>query len=247
MIRLVLAVPVLFLVACSILPAFADTGVVSVVSGKTFQVSYNANGVNIQDIETNPTYDELTVSVQVSSPNASLELTIPRDLLDSKQGNADIPFITVVDGTLANVKEQTPTSTTRTLSLQLTSGNSQIEIIGTYVAVPSGSSPPIVSSSPPSNSQTGSQVQPSTSGSEKYTPVKNTTSSNALPTQPSISKTPSQTNTIQNTVFNIPYLPNVAINLSPIDWAVIVAIVLVIIIVIASAARKKPSKIVKSR
>ncbi|MDE2588353.1 MAG: hypothetical protein KGL95_01635, partial [Patescibacteria group bacterium] len=132
--RLVLGALLSFLVVFTVSPALADTGVIPVVAGKTFQVNYNANGVKIQNIETNPTYEELTVSVQVSSPNALLELTIPRDLLDSKQGNNDIPFITVIDGTLGNVEEKNPTLTTRTISIQLTPGNQQIEIIGTFVA-----------------------------------------------------------------------------------------------------------------
>ncbi|NHI03539.1 hypothetical protein DYY67_1334 [Candidatus Nitrosotalea sp. TS] len=136
MVRLALVVPALFLVFSSLSSVFADTGSFPVVFGNTYQINYNANGVVIQDIEVNPTYDELTVTVQVSSPNASLDLTIPRDLIDSKQGNNDISFIAVVDGTLADMQEKTPTATTRTVSLQLTPDNKQIEIIGTYMVTP---------------------------------------------------------------------------------------------------------------
>ncbi|MDE1873392.1 MAG: hypothetical protein KGH99_07960, partial [Thaumarchaeota archaeon] len=68
MVRLALVVPALFLAFSSLSPVFADTGSFPVVFGNTYQINYNANGVVIQDIEANPTYDELTVTVQVSSP-----------------------------------------------------------------------------------------------------------------------------------------------------------------------------------
>ena len=243
--RLVLGALLLFLVVFTVSPALADTGVMPVVAGKTFQVNYNANGVKIQDIETNPTYEELTVSVQVSSPNALLELTIPRDLLDSKQGNNDIPFITVIDGTLGNVEEKSPTATTRTISIQLAPGNQQIEIIGTYVAMsgPTGSTQttssantqtettPTHAETPSNASQTPSsttQLPPAPKTSQTVTSEENVTSQLSLP---------------QNIVFKIPYVQNVTISLSQIDLAVIGAIALVVIIVIASVAKRRPSRI----
>lgn len=244
--RLVLGALLLFLVVFTVSPALADTGVMPVVAGKTFQVNYNANGVKIQDIETNPTYEELTVSVQVSSQNALLELTIPRDLLDSKQGNNDIPFITVIDGTLGNVEEKNPTATTRTISIQLTPGNQQIEIIGTYVAIsgPTGNS---VQAPSPANIQTPTTpTHPETPSNASQTP----SSTTQLPPAPKTPQTvtsgenaTSQLNLPQNIVFKIPYVPNVTISLSQIDLAVIGAIALVVIIVIASVAKRRPSRI----
>ena len=250
MVRLALVVPVLFLVFSSLSPVFADTGSFPVVFGNTYQINYNANGVKIQDIEANPTYDELTVSVQVSSPSASLDLTIPRDLIDSKQGNNDIPFIAVVDGTLANMVEKTPTATTRTVSLQLTPDNKQIEIIGTYIVTPgpnggvtpSQPSSPVQQTAPAPSTHTPTPPVPPTS---PPTGVQNsTTSSGAL--SKTQQNTLSNANVGGNIVFTIPYIPNATINLSPIDLAVIGAIFIVVIIVIASTARKRPSKTVKS-
>lgn len=245
MVRLALVVPALFLVFSSLSPVFADTGSFPVVFGKTYQINYNANGVVIQDIEANPTYDELTVTVQVSSPSASLDLTIPRDLVDSKQGNNDISFIAVVDGTLANMQEKTPTATTRTVSLQLTPDNKQIEIIGTYMVTPGPNggttTTPVPKTTPAPqtyNNTLPAPVQSPSSGTKNSTtpqsppetkPQPNTAPENTLP----------GTNMTGNLVFTIPYLPNGTINLSPIDCAVIGAIAIVVIIVIASAARKR--------
>ncbi|MGI0087789.1 MAG: hypothetical protein ACREBI_07485 [Nitrosotalea sp.] len=255
MVRLALAVPALFLVFSSLSPAFADTGSFPVAFGNTYQINYNANGVKIQDIEPNPTYEELVVTVQVSSPNASLDLTIPRSLLDSKQNNNDIPFIAVVDGTLADMKEKTPTVTTRTISLQLTPDNKQIEIIGTYIVAPgpNGGTAPSLPSSPVPKTTPLSNSNVPVPQAPLSTAAQNLTTPSSIPeapskTQPNMTheKTPSQENMAGNIVFTIPYLPNVTISLSPIDYAVIGAISIVVIIVIASTARKRPSKIVKS-
>ena len=256
MVRLVLAVPVLFLVVFSLAPVFAVTSSFPVIFGNVYQINYNANGVKIQDIEPNPTYDELVITVQVSSPTASLDLTIPRALLDSKQNNSDIPFIAVVDGTLVNVEEKTPTSTTRTVSLQLTPGNKQIEIIGTYLVAPGpnggispSSSSPAPQTTPASPAYNHTLSVPTVS---PHTESRNTTTSSYQPVVPSQAKqniaqenTLSSANTTGNIVFTIPYLPSVTINLSPIDDAVIGAIFIVVIIVIASTARKRPRKIAK--
>ncbi|MDE1763152.1 MAG: hypothetical protein KGH88_02775 [Thaumarchaeota archaeon] len=245
MVRLVLVASLLFLVMFSIIPAFADTGTVSVVAGKTFQVSYDANRVKVQDIETNPTYDELTVSVQVLSQNALLELTIPRDLLDSKQGNNDIPFITVIDGTLGNVIEKDPTDTTRTISIQLSPGNQQIEIIGTFVATsgPHGSTQTAAPTNTVNHTPNVSQESQSTTATPepKTSPKIITQSQESIPQE----NVTSSLNSSKNIVFNIPYLQNISISLSQTDLAVIGAIVLVIIIVIASVARRKPARIAK--
>jgi hypothetical protein len=251
--RLVLVTSLLFLVAFSISPALADTGTIPVVAGKTFYVNYNANGVKIQNINTNPTYEELTVSVQVSSQNALLELTIPRELLDSKQGSNDIPFITVIDGTLGNVEEKNPTDTTRTISIQLVPGNQQIEIIGTFVATSGPNGGSTQNSSSTSNTQT--QVTQKTYAENPPTNVSQTPQS-TIQTTP-VQKTPPQTtamsqenatsnlNLSQNIVFKIPYLQNATITLSQIDLAVIGSIALVVIIVIASVAKRKLSPVKK--
>ncbi len=253
--RLVLGISLLFLIAFSVSPALADTGTMPVVAGKTFYVNYNANGVKIQNINTNPTYEELTVSVQVSSPNALLELTIPRDLLDSKQGRNDIPFITVIDGTLGNVEEKNPTATTRTIAIQLAPNNQQIEIIGTFVATSGTNGGSIQNSPTASNTQTQTQSTENPPPNVSQTPPSVTQPPTYTTQTPSVQKIPTQTiqqenatsqlNMSQNIVFKIPYLQNVTISLSQVDLAVIGAISLVVIIVIASVAKRRPSQVAK--
>ncbi len=253
MVRPVLALSLLILVVFSILPAFADTGIMSVVAGKTYQVGYTASGLTVQGIQTNPTYEELTASVQVSSPNASLELTIPRALLDSKQGSSDIPFIVVIDGTLGNAEEKNPTADTRTIVIPLSPDNKQIEIIGTYVAIsgPGGSAPPPAT---PSGTQGGpapavNHTSPSQSPSPVTSGLENNQTTTAVQptTQVAAAKNYAVPNMTQNILFRVPYLQNVTLSLSYIDMGVIGAIVIVIIIVIASVARKNNQVLQKRR
>ncbi|HJU14097.1 MAG TPA: hypothetical protein VJ792_06525 [Candidatus Nitrosotalea sp.] len=242
MVRLVPAFAIVFLTILSVYPALADSGLITVVAGKTYQVTYNSNGVRVQDIQTNPTYDELTAAVQVSSPNGYLDLTIPRALLDSKQGSNDIPFIVVIDGTLGNVEEKNATPESRTITIQLSPENKEIEIIGTYVAVsgPTGGisqAPQTVGNQPSASQVVANQSSIQTTQTPSGKPV---TPSQPQPTAPSSpALTPmSQTNATQNIILRIPYVPGFVMSLSYIDLGVIGAIVLVIIIVIASSARR---------
>lgn len=239
-----LPVAVIFLVTLSVLPSLGDTGKMSVVSGKTYQVNYVDSGVTIKSIEANPIYDELTMAVSVTSPNAYLQLTIPRALLDSKQGANDIPFIAVVDGTLGNIEETNPTSDTRTITIQLSAENKQVEIIGTTIAMEGsngGSGQNQVTqiqnttAQRASNQSAGTQIPVKTPAPPSPTSPQTTEKENA--------STKIMQNATSNFVFRIPYIPNGVIRLSSIDLAVIFAIVLVVIIVIATSARKHNNKI----
>ena len=250
MVRTVLTAFIIFLVVMSIVPAFADTGTMSVVSGKTFQVSYNANGVKILSIYTSSS--ELLGTVQVLNPKASIELTMPRSLIDSKDGNNDIPFIVLVDGIFVNATEKNPTTATRTVSIPLDLGNQRIEIIGTFVATSGPSGASTQPASPVSNLpsaitptiNSSSPMSPSTPSTPSVVP-KASPPTASIPKQVMPKNITAQTNASQSISFSIPYLHGATINLSYIDLAVIGAICLVVIIVIASAARKKPSKIAK--
>ncbi|MDE1863119.1 MAG: hypothetical protein KGI33_09425 [Thaumarchaeota archaeon] len=251
----VVAISLAILASICVIPAFAGSGTVAVVSGKTFQVNYTSNGVTVQDIETNPTYDELVLTVQVSGPNAFLQLTIPRALLDSKQGNQDIPFIGVVDGTLANIQETNPAQLSRTISFSLEPGNKQIEIIGTYVAmpgssaaVPGGGSAPSTLQQPEGGSHTTSTPSPTLQN--QTAPAPKTASTAPAPSkhimEASAPPAPVASQNITTIgALKIPYLQNTGINLSAVDLSVVGAISVIVIIVVASTARKKAAKIGK--
>ncbi len=172
--------------------------------------------------------------------------------MDSKQGSNDIPFITVIDGTLGNVEEKNPTETTRTISIQLSPENQEIEIIGTYVATSGASnnlSQTTATTSSPSPSPTPANVtttQQTPPSKTQVLPVESNQTKTQLPVSIPQENVTDTTNLFQNIIIKIPYLQNVTISLSQIDLAVIGAISLVVILVIASVARR-PSRIAKKR
>jgi len=104
----------------------------------TFDVPYIIREGSIEDM----TIDEesLALIISLDSPSdGTLSIDIPRKLTDAKDSNGnDISFIILVDGVEVSYQETT-TSTSRTLTIQFAEGDSEIEIIGTYIIPEFGS------------------------------------------------------------------------------------------------------------
>ncbi len=226
---------IIFLLTISFASVVADSGQLSVFSGSNYQVNYNTKDSTIQSIQANKDSLSLELSVQATSPAASVELTLPRDLIDAKKSDgSDDSFIVLVDGVFANYTETNNTPQTRAILIQLSSENKDIEIIGTSLGT--------ASPTPQNNTQ-------------QTTPIPQ------KPTEPQINKTqvpPSNpiTTTKQNNTQNTALLSDILQKFTPMlnfdssnlplnldkkqltEYSVIAAIVIVIIIVIASSARK---------
>jgi len=104
----------------------------------TFDVPYLIRGGSIEDVTIDK--EGLALIVSLNSPSdGTISLDIPRKLTDAKlsDGN-DISFIILVDGVEVSYQETT-TSTSRTLTVQFIEGDSEIEIIGTYIIPEFGS------------------------------------------------------------------------------------------------------------
>ena len=243
MVRLYLTVPILLLVI-SIIPVFADNGSVSVVSGNTYNVQYSSTGVQVTDAQADQSLGEILFTIQVLQNDATLQITLPRELIDSKNSNGtDSDFLVVVDGVLTKAQETT-TSTTRTLQfMHLTTDEKEIDVIGTYLAsstsaAPTTPTPPIV----PAQNQTTAIPSPPV---VKVPPPKST----PPPTTPAINPinaTSEKTfiqKTFDNIISKIPYLTTFVNKLSAIDYAIIGSIALVIVLVIASVAKNKSKRI----
>ncbi|MGI0040749.1 MAG: hypothetical protein ACRD94_02160, partial [Nitrosopumilaceae archaeon] len=69
----------------------------------------------------------------VTSPIATLELTIPRELLDSKEDGNDADFFIIADGADVTFSEKEATDATRTLFMQLSPGTAELEVFGTQL------------------------------------------------------------------------------------------------------------------
>ena len=157
--QLKLALPLLLLLTISFVTVFADTsGDISVVSGKTYLIHYEAKDSQVKSVEINKDSQSLVFSVQVSSQTATLQLTLPRELIDAtKSDGTDDKFIVLADGAPISETEKSPSSLTRTLFIPLTSDVKEIEIIGTHIGTttapsvnnPQSTSSPTASSSIP--------------------------------------------------------------------------------------------------
>ncbi|MGQ0638274.1 MAG: hypothetical protein ACT4N1_02780 [Nitrososphaerota archaeon] len=113
---------------------FAETATISVDFGKLYEITYDAKDVTIFEVVPNPDEIELIFEVDVTSPIATLELTIPRELLDATEDGEDTTFFVIADGDLVTFSEKKATDTTRTLFIQLSPGTSELEVFGTHLA-----------------------------------------------------------------------------------------------------------------
>ena len=121
------------LLGFSSVSVFAETATISVDFGKLYEITYDAKDVTIFEVVPNPDEVELIFEVDVTSPIATLELTIPRELLDAIEDGEDTTFFVIADGDLVTFSEKKATDTTRTIFVQLSPGTSELEVFGTHL------------------------------------------------------------------------------------------------------------------
>ena len=101
------------------------------VTDTDFTVNYKITGGKLVSITRDVDAHSLTIAI-TASQDGSLEITLPRALIDAKMGDQDDTFFVLVDGEEVDFAETT-TSTDRTLTIQFPAGAEEIEIIGTFV------------------------------------------------------------------------------------------------------------------
>jgi predicted secreted protein with PEFG-CTERM motif len=111
---------------------------VDAASSGTFDLSYNIRGGTIYDISIDEEIFGLVV--KLNTPNdGKIVLDLPRKYIDAeKQNGKDDVFIILVEKQNGDIvettyKEETSHSEIRTLSINFEEGDSEIQIIGTYV------------------------------------------------------------------------------------------------------------------
>jgi hypothetical protein len=244
--QLKLTLPLLLLLTISFVTVFADTsGDISVISGKTYLVHYEAKDSQVKSVEINKDSQSLVFSVQVSSQTATLQLTLPRELIDAtKSDGTDDKFIVLADGAPISETEKNPSSLARTLFMPLTSDVTEIEIIGTHIGTTTA---PSVNTPQSTSSPTASSSIP-----VKQRPIENKTTPNVPNPSPALLSTYTpQTNSIQDQILqkitSLLHLKPESLSLEItkkqiVEYSIIAAIVLIVIIVIASSARSKSKK-----
>ncbi|MGI0010858.1 MAG: hypothetical protein ACREAE_05615, partial [Nitrosopumilaceae archaeon] len=136
----------LFFILLGFSPAlvFAEEQTISVDYGKLYDITYNAKDVTVFEVIPNSDDAELIFVIDVTSPIATLELTIPRELLDSKENGNDVDFFIIADNADITFSEKEATDTTRTLFMQLSPGTTDLEVFGTQLGGSVSESEPAV-------------------------------------------------------------------------------------------------------
>jgi predicted secreted protein with PEFG-CTERM motif len=118
-----------------IAPVFAQTQqqftVQDAQSGKSFNVHYSITGGTVSDISISPPDTSLIISLQ-SSADGNITMTLPRSLIDAKDGINDDQFFVLVDGTDTDFSES-KTNADRTITVSIPQDTLQVEVIGTQV------------------------------------------------------------------------------------------------------------------
>jgi hypothetical protein len=107
--------------------SYADIGTVSVDS---FDVDYNIENGILDTIFLDPDFIELLVTMDTTD-DGTVEITIPRSLLDAKFDSMDDVFFILVDGFETDYVEIDSSTDSRTLVIPFFAGDSVIDIIGT--------------------------------------------------------------------------------------------------------------------
>ena len=102
--------------------------------GNSYTVDVSLSNGSITGIEVDPDFTSIIVFISTSSTQDGMfEITLPRDIIDSKINGEDDEYIVLVDGEEADATEKDTTSTSRTLVIPIEAGSEEVEIIGTQV------------------------------------------------------------------------------------------------------------------
>ena len=99
----------------------------------TFDVKYVIKGGIIKDLVIDPDIFGLVITIE-SQHDGKLVLDLPRKYIDAeKQDGKDDIFIVLIDNVQTTYQEPTLYSDIRTITIEFEEGDSEIQIIGTYV------------------------------------------------------------------------------------------------------------------
>ena len=105
----------------------------------TFDVDYTIRGGTVKNMLIDSEIFALIVIIDSESDGA-ITLDLPRISIDAKKSdNTDDAFLIFIDGAEVRPEETSTTQTSRTLKIEFEEGDSDIEIIGTFVVPEFGS------------------------------------------------------------------------------------------------------------
>jgi len=115
------------------IPETRTTFEVNAGSHGTFDVEYSIKGGTVKDMVVDP--DIFAIIVQIESPDeGTITLDLPREFIGAeKQDGKDDTFIILIDGIEVPYQESLVHPDSRVITINFEEGDSDIEIIGTYV------------------------------------------------------------------------------------------------------------------
>ena len=104
------------------------------VMNTNFSIQYNNTGIaKILSVKPDVQARALVITLQATK-DGLLTITLPRELIDKKDRGADSPFFFVIGGYISgDAKENSKTSTERTITIPFTEGTHMIVISGTQI------------------------------------------------------------------------------------------------------------------
>ncbi len=107
------------------------------INGKNYPIKYNITTGKLLGLVEDKDKTTLIAILSTLSDKGTLNIEIPRNILDDKgQSNADAKYTVHVDGKDATFRETSNNKTARTLSIDFNKYARMIEIIGTQATQP---------------------------------------------------------------------------------------------------------------
>ena len=105
----------------------------------TFDIDYTIRGGTVKNMLVDTEIFALIVVIE-SESDGSITLDLPRNSIDAKKNDdTDDSFLVFIDGAEVRPEETSTTQTSRVLKIEFEEGDSDIEIIGTFVVPEFGS------------------------------------------------------------------------------------------------------------
>jgi len=110
-----------------------DSFEVEIPNGGTFDIKYTIQGGKVKDMILEP--DNFTLLILIESPDeGTISLKLPRESIDAEKPNGqDETFIILIDNIQFPYEEIETDLQTRLITINFEEGDSEIEIIGTFV------------------------------------------------------------------------------------------------------------------
>ncbi len=125
-------IPILFTISILLINPTSSLAASGIVSVEGLDVSYDMDGGTIDIIFLDPDFVELMILSETPA-DGTLEITIPRDLIDAQFDGTDDIFFILIDGFETDYIELESTANSRTLLIPFFAGDIIFEIIGTDV------------------------------------------------------------------------------------------------------------------